>query len=219
MTTPKIALLFTGLMRMHAASDEFWLKFIEHTNADVFVHTWQQTDYALLYKMMNSYRPLACQVDKPIQVDVSRYDERVHPGVSSYNILSMWTGIKRGVDMVDAYYNSAGYRPDVIVKTRFDLLIDELRFDLTQPLVINMEPNKEPVCIHYKQQLLLPQADVLAYGNMDGMKRYAKTIDLIPHIYENSTFHFTSEHMLASSLCEQKMPFINQVSPIRIVRS
>ena len=219
MSKPKVAILFTGLMRMYQASDAVWLKFLENNDVDVFVHTWWQKDYALLSKMLKTYKPVSYQIDEPLDLDESPYLPRVHQGVSVYNVLSMWHGIKRGYQMMASYYASAGYQPAVVIKTRFDLMVDDMMMDLRQPLVINIEPNKEPVCIHYKKQLLLPQADVLAYGNMAGMRAYSNTIDFVPHIYERSDFKFTSEHVLASSLCEQKFPFINQVGSIKIIRA
>lgn len=213
----RVALIFNGLTRLHPETEARWLAFIRRYQCDVFVHTWQGDD-AGLERMYKTYSPVSCQIDRPIETDITRYKDRLFPGLNAYSIFSMWTSIKRSYSMMAAYYRSTGNTPDLIVRTRFDLIIDRLDLDFEQDLVIPMEPKKVPVCIHYQQQFLVPQSDVLCYGTQSSMERYCNTLDLIPQIYESSEFKFTSENMLISSLAIQKVPFINQLCPMRLMR-
>lgn len=213
----RVAIIFTGLVRRHQLSDFLWSKFIDEHQADVFVHTWK-SEHDKMPGMLSSYNPIAYQIDSPIELDQSPYVSREYPGVSIYNIFSMWHGIRRGFNMMESYYRSQYCAPDLVIRTRFDLVLENIKLDFDQPLVIAMEPNKYPECVHYKEQFLVPQADVIAYGSVSSMRKYCNTIDLIPKIYEDSDFRFTSENILISSLTDQRVPFVNDLNKMRLIK-
>jgi hypothetical protein len=217
MAKKKVALIFNGLLRLHTDSERTWRKFIDRYEADVFFHAWK-TDTSMVDRMFHMYSPITYQIDSPIEMDVSPYADRLYPGLSTYNIFSMWTSIQRGFRMMRSHYVSMGYEPDLIVRSRTDLVVEDLFLDFDQPMVIPMEPMKEPACFYYGDQFLVPQADVLCYGKMPGMEKYCDTVDLIPTIFQQSDFIFTSENMLASSLYLQRVGFLNQTTKLRLAR-
>jgi hypothetical protein len=212
-----VAIIFTGLVRRHQLTDYLWSRFIDEHQADVFVHTWN-SEHEKIPSMLQSYDPVAYQIDEPIELDQSPYMSREYPGVSIYNIFSQWYSIKRGFNMMESYYRSQACLPDLVVRTRFDLVVNDIKIDFNQPLVIPMEPKKYPECTHYRDQFLVPQADVLSYGSIDSMRKYCNTLDLIPKIFDNSSFAFTSENILISSLTEQRVPFINDLTKMRLIK-
>ena len=213
----RVAIIFTGLVRRHQLTDYLWTKFIEEYQADVFVHTWN-TEHDKIPSMLQAYNPVAYQIDEPVEIDQAQYISREYPGVSIYNIFSQWHSMKRGFNMMEAYYRSQSCLPDAVVRTRFDLVLDDIKIEFDQPLVIPMEPKKYPDCTHYKEQFLVPQADVFSYGSMDSMRKYCNTLDLIPKIFKDSDFAFTSENILISSLTEQRVPFINNLTKMRLIK-
>lgn len=213
----KIAFIFNGLARCNAVADAAWRRIIDACQADVFAHTWDTNSNATQW-MLDHYQPTAHQIDQPIEIDTTPFQSRLYPGLNAYNIFSMWTSIQRGFQLMVDHYAKLGTTPDVIVRSRFDLAVENLHIDPLQPLVIPWQPDHQPNCFHWKRQFLVPQYDVLCYGHMEPMRRYCNTINLLPGLHAQGDFTFTSENMLAASLYEQRVPFINQLTAMHIAR-
>jgi hypothetical protein len=213
----RVAMIFNGLIRLNDITNQHWLGLIERYKADVFVHTWRESDK--IQEVLDLYQPTGYQIDDPIQPDVSRYMDRIYPGVNPHNMLSMWTSVKRGWEMVESHYAKVGYEPDLIIRTRFDLLTSEMILEPDQPLVLPMQPDKLPACFHLSRQFLVQQQDVICYGHMDSIGKYCKTLDNIDYIWDQTTdTQMTSELLLSANLWLQRASYINQVMDLTLVR-
>ena len=214
----KIAIILSGMPRIFDSSTIFWQKLIKELDADLFIHTWDSnTD--MLNKMKAAYQPTAIIIDQQVDIDITPYESRVWPGVNIFNTLSSWYSLTRAVKLTNLYYDNTHYRPDLVIRSRFDIDATGIEIFKTSGLVIPMEPPKEPSCFYYQEQFLVPQQDLIAYGSLELINEYANTLELMPLILKNdNTIPFVSEHMLAISLYLQRVPIVTTKLKFNVIR-
>ena len=101
----RVALIIGGLPRLYHKSLEFWEKFIDNYNPDVFVHTWDNKQYYDIQLIEHKFRPKLLVAEPPRTIDVESYQDRTVAGVNAYNILSSWASKMTAFEMAKSYYN------------------------------------------------------------------------------------------------------------------
>lgn len=222
-TRPNVALMFAGLPRLKRRALAFWQEFVAEHKPMVFVHSWETGDSnnrTALDEVRTLFDPRVFLIDKPGLFDTRPYEDRKLPGINVFNTLSMWTSISRCFKGMADYYEPFGTRPDVVVRSRFDLHVDDKLELLDVPsLVIPMEPHKQPSCFHYHRQFLVSQQDVLNYGPYDQMEAYCDLIGQIPRmIRDEPSIPFVSEYLSVANLWERQIGYYTPTLPFHLER-
>ena len=222
-TRPNVALMFAGLPRLKRKSISFWQEFVSEHRPMVFVHSWETGDSdnrAALDEIRKLFDPKVFLIDKTGVFDTRPYEDRKMPGINVFNTLSMWTSISRCFKGMADFYEPFGSKPDVVVRSRFDLHVDEKLDLLDVPsMVVPMEPFKQPSCFHYRKQFIVSQQDVLNYGPFDQMAGYCDLISQIPRIMqEEPSLLFVSEYLSAVNLWERQIGYYTPTLPFHLVR-
>lgn len=220
--TKKIAFIFYGMPRLFDTSTQSLVQLVQKFNADVFVHTWKtENDQVELEKIIHLFNPISVKMDNLIPLDTAPYENRKWPSINVYNTLSSWVSTQRAYQLMENYYSAANKElPDIIIKTRFDVYIDNFDLIDTGTLVLPMVPRWTTHMFHFKDQLLIATQDVLCYGPSKAVKIYCDLIDHIPQIMDQcNEIPFVSEHILASHLWLNHLPYYSQLLYYNLVRS
>jgi hypothetical protein len=216
----KVAILFNGLPRYFETPIQRWLEIKNQLNADIFIHTWD-TDPDTTDKIIEKFQPKAHQIDRPEEFDVDKYKYLTPQNMSTYNILSSLTSKKRVFQLMEKYYtDNQQPLPDMLLISRFDLLVGELQCLDMDVLVIPMEPNKLPDCFHWQCQWMPSQSDVLAYGPVESIRVYCNLIDYVPRIFEiMNNWIFIPEWLLSINLWAHRIAYYSYVLDFKLIRS
>lgn len=216
--------------------------------ADVFLHTWEcdeegekhpykfggngdwknhRMKNGLHEKALELYKPIDCQIDKPMKlkvpgIDMKRTFDKYMPGcyeeaaqanmtVSQYsdrivsNNLSMWYGIMQSNMLATINAMKNGFKYDVVVRCRFDLFLNTyMNFGhLDNNVVYACEMGKPDGHI----------ADWLNFGSQSCMNVFASTFLAFTKIYEDiEKFQmnpFCNEQALAINLARHGISAVN----------
>lgn len=212
----KVAIALSGLPRIHPISAASWGRIIGNLRADVYLHTWnEETDTTGVAHVLNwVFKPTGLQIDPLPQIDISQYPDRHWPCIDVYRSLSMWHGIRRAHEMI----RSSGRYYDLVIRGRMDWHVhwlDLLRFD---GVVIPYDQDKIPLRFEYHGHTMHGFNDHFAYGPMDRMDAYVRTLDEIPVLYASEGVDYCPENFLAASLAKQGVPVMLQQMEHTLIR-
>jgi hypothetical protein len=206
---PRVAVCFAGLPRLNHATVVKWQQFINKYNADVFVHTWQETT-AIRPQIVNhiaeAFAPKQLIIEPVRQFNTARFSTRIWPHRSQPgNVLSMWYSISRSVG---AALNWDQY--DIVCRARFDWWCDSIELTDCTGLTVPDDPGLSGHHFTYKGEHYIAHNDQFGYGSADVMQTYASTYDRIPWLYSDDGVDFCSELFLTANMISYNIPVTYQ---------
>jgi len=202
----KVAVCFAGLPRLYENTVPNWKKFIKKYNADVFVHTWTETEKNIK-PIQTAFGPIQLMFEKQLDFDTKLYVDRIWPHRSKpSNVLSMWYSINRSIDLCNNYSIEKNINYDIVCRARFDWEFDDIELIPQDGITVPDDPGLSGHNFTYYSKPYVGHNDQFGYGDINSMTEYANTFNNIPNLYKNAGVDFCSELFLTAHLIELNIP-------------
>lgn len=220
----KVAIAFSGLPRCSFASSIMcWRRIQTLYNADVFVHTWAKTSNERKYafdQIKSQFNPLVMRCDTPLDFyDFPNYNRKVFDDVNPKNVISAYTSFNRCMKLINDYCSKKATKYDIVIKARFDILVENFRLELLDGIAVPDDPLLErfAYCDFYGQTITGIN-DTSAYGSMDRMTFYSNIVHHVNDFYFNDEVPFTSELMVRVYFMKNNIPVYHKWTRPEIAR-
>lgn len=178
MKSGKTAICLSGLIRTGIEAHPCFQRFFSRLdNYDVFYHTWQ-TDEVTSNKIYELYSPTSFLQEAPLEKMAE----------SSFG--SMLYSIMMANELKKKHEIENDFRYDLVIKTRFDLVVDEHSFFPTDPIwprtIYNLGTNVGLNHTDYENHGI---SDLIFWGDSQSMDiatnvyRYYKNVALVKNVY------------------------------------
>lgn len=186
----------------------------KYNDVDFFIHTWWNDDelnakganrnYTFksdtLKLIMNYYKPRLI-LNEP-QMDFNIYNDVDYETINPISPYSMFYSLKISNELKSFYENKNNFKYDVVIRCRFDILINKFDIDLSDmdlsyiytDTVGNGFPN-----------------DQLAISSSENMDYYCSLYDRIDTYYNEGIRNFVGERLLRHHLKDSKLLFTDKI--------
>lgn len=220
----RVAVVFAGLPRLLASTMPRWQRFIQAYDADVFIHTWEDTAIGrdrLTEQIMRQLDPksLLIEPQRKINTDLYNDSDRIWPFRSSpRTVMSMWYSINTGFGLLDGWARDKGITYDVACRARFDWWCEEISLSARQGLTVPDDPGLAGHRFMFRGQQHIAHNDQFGYGSQEVMREYANTYRRIPLLFMDERVDFCSELLLTANMLQHQIPVHYQTMNYRIAR-
>lgn len=125
----KIAICFYGQPRRYQQVFNQWKKVVSELNADVFIHTWSGEDREYIIPNFNALisdlNPKELKISSPYKFKSFIPPNSVYENQSFHSINQAYT-ISECFNLLQHYQTTFNIAYDVIIKTRFDIILDDI---------------------------------------------------------------------------------------------
>jgi len=186
----------------------------KYNDVDFFIHTWWN-DHNLNAKganrnytfksdtlklIMDYYKPRLI-LNEP-QIDFNIYNDVDYETINPISPYSMFYSLKISNELKSYYENKNNFKYDVVIRCRFDILINKFDIDLSDidlsyihtDTVGNGFPN-----------------DQLAISSSENMDYYSSLYDRIDTYYNEGIRNFVGERLLRHHLKDSKLLFTDKI--------
>ena len=207
--------LFGHLRSFRSTYDSYkqFLKTLQHIgDVDVFCHTWdiEESVTASWWKehrtddpppptvdsgeIVSKYDPVQYSIESSRQFDSSGYD--INSSIPIAGILSMLHSQRRAFDLLSAHEKQNGFKYDIVIKTRYDLVY-EIASSFTELAAVSISQNCLFLPSSNPYELIGSRSDVFALGPRLLMEQYFNFCDRFRDatlLYKNKGYrHFVPE--------------------------
>lgn len=214
----RVAIAFSGLVRMFDSGITRWQEIIQQYSADVYVHTWCD-DHArspvLHAAIRDKFNPVSMMISRSLQIDESPYVNNHAPYVSVYKSLSMWNSVRQANELIKR--SSKTY--DIIIRARMDHWVGDLALAAFPGIVIPYDTDKHSLKFKFRGMEMHGFNDCFAYGPPTHMDQYVETLDHIPALHIQDGVEYIPENLLAAHLYSCGVPLLQQQIRQFLVRS
>ena len=216
----KVAMVFSGKIRELNRTKDYWLKFKNKYNADVFGSFWNETDTEngnTIDNFISIYNPVKYELESydlvkdtminqllnDIKIPYDVINENEIKIIENGNILYMTYKIWRGnmlTKLVDEKY-------DIVVRIRTDVTLDDLLY-LEKNEYFNL-PAGRIIIKYYGIQDNWGFLDVLSYSKPEIMDYYSSFIFYFMSYIKDGFFVYSHEYLLRIHL-NQKDIIVNE---------
>lgn len=190
----KVCLLLSGQMRN---ADEVFPSFksnlIDRYDTDVFISTWNSHN---VHQSINLFNPISVDIENYEAGFQSKWNElvshnehKLETNANLVSMISMWYKTLRANQLRKKYENLMGFKYDLIIKTRPDIILEE------------------PIELIQSDNLIIPFGwdwseginDLMAWGNQTNMETYCELFYMFTSL-ANSMDKINPETMLREYL-------------------
>lgn len=201
----KVALVLNGLPRkVKEAYESYWGPFIQHYNADVYLHYWKDAEWDVV---LDTYNPIKFICEEPFKFteykqNVTSVDDQMARPIKEYDVAGNFTTLpmlyswQRGYNLIDSKY-------DCIVRSRFDLSWD------TTLDVSNLDLNKINVTNHHWTDSDIIDDNLIVSSQKNCDMLLTDIFDFFCDIIQNERFIYYPERNFTNIL--QKKNLYNYV--------
>ena len=190
----KVCLLLSGQMRN---ADEVFPSFksnlLDRYDTDVFISTWNSHN---VHQSINLFNPISVDIENyeagfqsKLNELVSHNEHKLETNANLVSMISMWYKTLRANQLRKKYENLMGFKYDLIIKTRPDIILEE------------------PIELIQSDNLIIPFGwdwseginDLMAWGNQTNMETYCELFYMFTSL-ANSMDKINPETMLREYL-------------------
>ena len=220
----RVAVCFSGLPRLHAHNAILaWHRIISKYSADVFIHTWINTDQhnSIDNRLAGEFKPKILKYEPLRKLNVDMFTDRIWPTADAYRMLSGFIGIRESIGLAIQYAEHQHFEYDFIIRGRFDVAVDTFELEPVEcnGVVVPDDPDKHGLQFTYRGEQLWGINDLIAYGSSQAMHLYSITDQHMHSLYRDEGVDVCPEIFLTASLKKQQVPIMFQKINHHIVRT
>jgi hypothetical protein len=209
----KIALCLSGQPRYLEEGFYFIQKYLlSKYKIDVFIHTWWDEDDInknfkftnikrngtydpeSLKKIEEFYSPKKMMVEP--QIIFESFEEVNYGGLHPISVPSSFYSLMKSNDLKKEYEKNNKFKYDVVIRCRFDIVINNFGLDLEK---LNLDKIYVGGEIHYGGQQNVPN-DQFAISSSENMDYYSSVFEMISKYYKEGFRTFVGEQLLKHHL-------------------
>jgi len=188
----------------------------KNDNVDFFIHTWWDNDLSAIgsnreytYKsnslelIMEYYKPIL-MLNEP-QIIFNTYNDVDYETIKHISPYSMFYSVKVANDLKSFYEKKNKFKYDVVIRCRFDVLIERFDIDLSDIDLSYIYTDSVG-----DEDAGFPN-DQLAVSNSKNMDYYCSLYDKIDDYYNEGFKNFVGERLLKYHLKNHKPIFTNKL--------